>query len=98
MTYKKFDQIDAFDKSPVLEKSSNRGKRGPRDKKYKISSSTGFKGVYYSERQVNHYYAQVSFWHSQKSKSPRQYTFHLGSFATPEEASLARLKFITALL
>jgi len=80
------------------EVKSNRGTRGPRAKKYKVSSSTGFKGVYYSDKGKKHYHCHVSFWHQKGLKPVKQYTFHIGSFHTAEEANMARIKFITDLL
>lgn len=76
----------------------NRGTRGPREKKYKVSSNTGFKGVSFQPRGKKHYEAQVSFWHTKRGIGMKQHTFHLGSYDTPEEANMVRIKFITDLL
>jgi hypothetical protein len=77
------------------EKKTGRGARGPREKKYKVFSNTGFKGVINTGSGKRQFAAQVTY---RVPKSLIMKKVHVGSFATAEEANIARIKFITDLL
>jgi hypothetical protein len=70
-------------------------KNRPRGLRYKPFSNTGYKGVseIANPAAINKFSAQISM----KNKQGKQTTFHIGHFATAEEAHYERLKFISNL-